>query len=390
MGYLKRLGDKKYRIVYDVAPRDGKVRQQKTETLVGVTKPEAEAYLAKRKSETNFGLRIPEEVAIATLYERFRESRVVARRSPKTIERYDQLYNSYIGPAFGHLQVQNLRQEHLCAAYVRWSKKGVGGRPLGARSLRHIHDLIRAMLHYAIRKELVARNVATLVSDELPAVPQANPKALSEADLKKLLACAEDPSAWAQSHRTVSAHSWFPLAVRFAVYTGTRRGETLATRWSDVNLEEASALISRSLLQTKGGLLFKTTKNGKSRMVSLPASLVASLLEHKRKQDQERDFFGKAYEDNDLLFAMPDGKAVVPWTFTKSFSYLVQRAGVPYVRLHDLRDTHASLLAKHRVPIEVVSKRLGHAKIDTTVSRYLHVYRDRDDEAAAIFDKAVS
>jgi integrase len=52
-----------------------------------------------------------------------------------------------------------------------------------------------------------------------------------------------------------------------------------------------------------------------------------------------------------LAFATPDGKAVVPWTFTKSFSYLVQRAGVPYIRLHDLRDTHASLLAKHRVPI---------------------------------------
>jgi len=390
MGYLKRVGDRKYRIVYDVPPRGGKARQQKTETLVGVTKPEAEAYLAKRKSETNAGLRIPEEITIATLYERFRESRVVARRSPKTIERYDQLYDSYIGPAFRHLPVQALRQEHLSAAYSRWSKKGVSGRPLGARSLRHIHDLIRAMLHYAVRKELAVRNVATLVSDELPASPQANPIALSEAHLKKLLASAEDPSSWAKVRGTVSAHSWFAQAVRFAAYTGARRGETLAMRWSDVHLEEATAVIARSLTQTKAGLSFKVPKNGKTRTVILPQSLVQSLREHKGNQVRGRKFFGATYEDNDLIFAMPDGKAVVPWTFTKSFSYLVQRAGVPYIRLHDLRDTHASLLAKHGVPIEVVSKRLGHSQVGITFERYVHVYRNRDAEAAAIFDEAVA
>jgi|HubBroStandDraft_6_1064221.scaffolds.fasta_scaffold350896_2 integrase len=81
---------------------------------------------------------------------------------------------------------------------------------------------------------------------------------------------------------------------------------------------------------------------------------------------------------------------VPPWTFTASFSYLVERAKVPYIRLHDLRDTHASLLAKHGVPLEVVSNRLGHSAIGITADRYLHIYRSRDAQAAAVFEKIAS
>ncbi len=65
----------------------------------------------------------------------------------------------------------------------------------------------------------------------------------------------------------------------------------------------------------------------------------------------------------------------------------MQRAKVPRIRLHDLRGTHASLLAKHGVPLEVVSKRLGHATIGITAERYLHIYRERDQEAAAVFER---
>lgn len=65
----------------------------------------------------------------------------------------------------------------------------------------------------------------------------------------------------------------------------------------------------------------------------------------------------------------------------------MERAKVPYIRLHDLRDTHASLLGKHGVPLEVVSKRLGHATSGITAERYLHVYTERDAVAAAVFEQ---
>ncbi len=389
MGYLKRIADKKYRIIYDVPSTIGK-RRQKTETLAGMTKAEAEAYLAKKKSQVGSGLHIYEEASLAMLFTRFMDSRRLANRSPKTLERYEHIYRSYIGPAFKDVPVRSLRQGHLSETYARWANKGVSGRALSARSLRHIHDLIRAMLNYAVRKDLALRNVAALVSDELPKAPTPNPTAHDEANLRQLLHCADAPSGWARSHKTVSAQPWFAPAVHFSASTGTRRGETLALRWSDVDFKERIARISRSLCQIKSGLLFKEPKNGKPRTVVLPLSLVETLRAHRERQDKERDLFGSAYRENDLVFAMPDGRPVVPWTFTTSFRHLVKRAGVPYIRLHDLRGTHASLLAKHGVPLEVVSKRLGHSSIAVTAERYLHVYRDRDADAAAVFDRLIS
>ena len=90
------------------------------------------------------------------------------------------------------------------------------------------------------------------------------------------------------------------------------------------------------------------------------------------------------------MFARPDGSALTPWNFGASFRDLVRRGGVTRIRLHDLRDTHASLLAKAGVTIEVVSKRLGHATIAITVDRYLVVYRDRDEAAASAFERLVA
>lgn len=95
------------------------------------------------------------------------------------------------------------------------------------------------------------------------------------------------------------------------------------------------------------------------------------------------------YQDQGLVFARPDGSTFTPWNLGPSFSDLVRRAGVTRIRLHDLRDTHASLLAKAGVAIEVVSKRLGHSNIAITVDRYLVVYRDRAEAAASAFERLV-
>lgn len=388
MGYLKQIGDKKWRIVYDAAPSNGP-RQQKTETLFPFTKAQAKLILAKREADVASGKYVTEDIAVSTLFERFIESKKVAQRAPKTIERYGTIYATYLGPEFGEVILRNLRQHHLTNAYAGWLAKGKSGRALSARTLHHIHDLLRAMLNYAVRKGLVTQNVAILVSEDLPRTSKPESVALTEDELRQLLASAQAPSEWAQKRRVVSAQSWFAPAVWFGAYTGARRGETLAVRWRDLDLEQQEVTIRQSLTETKaGGLQFKETKNRKRRTITLPPSLVNILRAHRAEQDRDREFFGSAYKDDDLVFAAPDGSPVAPWSFTASFRYLVQRSKVTYIRLHDLRDTHASLLGKHGVPLEVVSKRLGHESIAITAERYLHVYRERDAEAAAVFERA--
>jgi integrase len=111
----------------------------------------------------------------------------------------------------------------------------------------------------------VLQNVAVLVSEDLPHARRPDSVALTEEQLKTLLVCAQNPTKWARPHGEISAQGWFAPAVWFAACKGARRGETLALRWSDLDLEQMAAVIRRSMTETKaGGIQFKEPKNWKA------------------------------------------------------------------------------------------------------------------------------
>ena len=97
--------------------------------------------------------------------------------------------------------------------------------------------------------------------------------------------------------------------------------------------------------------LLQGTKNGKARTIALPGPLGAILEEHRKRQQQERKALGTGYNDGDLMFARPDGSFVQPWNYASAVRDLAQRVGVKPITLHDLRDTHASLLSSERRPV---------------------------------------
>jgi integrase len=387
MGSVKRLRDKVYRIVYDASSTNGK-RNQKRETLYNVTKSEAEETLAKRKERAKHrqGLRNP-DITVAELFGEFFE---IKRRtlSASGYERYEGMFRNYVGPAIGNLKVSDLRPAHLIDAYAKWSAQGVSGRPLSGRSVHHLHDLIRCALNFGVRREWVARNVAAcLETEDLPKATKPEPIALNEAEMAALLSAARHPSERAKRSGGPSAEPWFYPAVALAIYTGARRGEVLGLRWLDVDFESNTVTIRRSLTRTHSlGLFFKEPKSGKARTITMPCTLAGILKQHRETQDHERTLIGTGYKDDDLVFARPDGSLVNPRSFGNRVIELATRAKVTPITAHCLRDTHASLLAKKGVPLEVVSKRLGHADIRITAERYLHVYRESDAAAARALD----
>ena len=131
-------------------------------------------------------------------------------------------------------------------------------------------------------------------------------------------------------------------------------------------------------------------KNDKERTLVISESLSEILRAHLNIQATEKAALGTAYRDEDLVFARADGSPIDPWNFGRAVLDCIKRAKVTPITLHGLRDTHASLCAKAGVPLEVVSNRLGHASIGVTASRYLHVYSDRDADAADAFDRLIS
>jgi integrase len=162
-------------------------------------------------------------------------------------------------------------------------------------------------------------------------------------------------------------------------------------RRQEVDFEGGAAIIRRSLTECRRArLTFKLPKNDKPRSVCISSCLGAILRSHQAVQAAEKIALGVAYKDEDLVFARSDGTPIAPWLFSSAFRKFVKRSCVRRIRFHDLRDTHASLLAKAGVPIEVVSKRLGHSTIDITVDRCVTIYRDRDVAAAQAFERLMS
>ncbi len=171
-----------------------------------------------------------------------------------------------------------------------------------------------------------------------------------------------------------------------------RRGELLALRWNDVDLSSGTIVVRRSLQETRDGLTFKPPKTAKGqRRVTLPAMTTEALRRHRAAQSEQRLALGDAWsrDPEDLVFPLADGRPWPPDSFSSAFKELVARCGMPTLRLHDLRHTHATQLLRQGINVKVVSERIGHSTTAFTMDTYAHVLPGMQEDAAARVDEAL-
>lgn len=183
---------KKYRIEYDVPPADGRPRQQRRETIIGVTKHEAEAIRAKRVEAVKKGEYICDTdmaMAMAHLFEKFMATRR-KRLAATSVDRYASLIATYVNPELGSVKVAALRKPHLIAAFEAWQDRD--GRRPGWRTIKHAFDLLRAILNWAVRCDYASSNVAAKIAPEdLPRTRKPESTVLDETELRRLLETAK-------------------------------------------------------------------------------------------------------------------------------------------------------------------------------------------------------
>jgi integrase len=123
-----------------------------------------------------------------------------------TYDRCGMFGKLYLLPLFDSMKVRDIRQSHLVSAYVNWRANGSRNKAISGRTVRHVHDLMRRVLNYGVRRDLVARNVATLIAPEdLPKASKPEPKALDEAEVKRLLETARKSSGRSTKRGYLSA-----------------------------------------------------------------------------------------------------------------------------------------------------------------------------------------
>ncbi len=105
---------------------------------------------------------------------------------------------------------------------------------------------------------------------------------------------------------------------------------------------------------------------------------------------EERLFHGKDYEDNDLVICTRTGKPMIPRNLCKEFYNLTEKLGLPKIRFHDLRHTHATMLIQQNVNVKLIADRLGHSDIETTLNTYIHVFPDMQKSVSEKLDKIMN
>ena len=182
----------------------------------------------------------------------------------------------------------------------------------------------------------------------------------------------------------------FYMPAMISVTTGLRRGEVLALRWKNLNLETGSMVVRESLEKTnKGGLRFKEPKSKKSRHVALPMLLVEELRQHQVKQAENMFRLGIRQTDEMLVCCRYDGEPMDPESLSREFPNAVVKAGLPRITFHGLRHPHATQMLKNGTPMKVASERLGHSGIAITMDLYSHVQPGMQEEAAELVDNAL-
>jgi integrase len=381
-GNITRRGAHSWRLKFEGGERDpltGK-RQTRFVTVRG-TKSQAQAKLRELLTEIDKGSFVePSKLTIAEhVRARVTQWEAASVISAKTAERYRELVENQIVPHIGDKTLQKLKPADIenwhTALRTNGRKDGKGG--VSARTIGHAHRVLSKALRQAARHDLVAKNVAA--EEGAPKVDADEVVILTDDQIAELLTKLAGRAIYSR--------------VIVALFTGARRGELLALRWSNTDLETKVIQIREALEETKAnGIRFKRakTKNGR-RDITLPDIVVDALREHRRQQLELRMALGLGkLADDALVFPALDLGPQSPRAFSGDWADAAERIGMGDITLHALRHTHASQLIDAGVDVVTISKRLGHASPNITLQIYAHLFRKRDDKAADAINAALA
>ena len=373
-GSIEKRGKNSYRLIvsegYDLHGKP--MIHRKT---VHGTKKDAQVELAKFVTEVQNGLVVDgKSLKFSEFTEIWKRDYGSKELAPSTYKRYCRMLETRLLPYFGHFYINKIRPTDIMKFYdllekdtqlVR--KKGNNGsktkKPLSGKTILEHHRLLRAMLHRAVYWQLIVANPAERVQP--PKARKPKRKSYDDEQTKILLENLE---------LLPSEDAKYKVAIILTVFTGVRLGELMGLEWQDVDFKNGILSINRSSQYLADmGVFTKVPKTESSiREIAIPEFIISLLEEYKLWYEEQKSIYGELWTNSDRLFVQADGKPMHPSTISKWFVRYVAQIGLPVINFHGLRHTNASLLVAQNIDIAVISARLGHAQISTTLDFYVH------------------
>ena len=371
-GQIIKRGDKTW-VVRIFMGRDGAGKRHYMNKTIRGNKKDAETFLSKTQTQISSGTFVePSLLTIDEYLDKWLDAAARPRLSERTLADYSEVLKRYVRPKLGNTTLSQLQPLEIQELYSEMQERG-----LSARTVRGTHVVLSSALKQAVRWRMLFVNPAQSV--ELPKRTRREMKALSASEATKFLEAAkEDPHG---------------LVFAFGLVTGMRPEEYLALQWKDIDLQQGTATVQRTLCwrrQKGGGWYFGEPKTSQSRRtVPFPASIVRELGRHKARQAETRLKMGRDYQTLDLVFATASGGPLHSENLaTRNFRAIRQRASLPSsITPYSLRHTCATLLLLAGENPKVVSERLGHSSIVMTLDTYSHVLPSMQQAATEKLEK---
>lgn len=340
-------------------------RRYLSKTIHG-NKKDAERFLSATLRDRDLGVRVSEAKAtVAEYLERWLMEAARPKVTAKTLEGYRACVQNYINPRIGARQLSKVTGLEVQALYNAMSESG-----LSPRTVQYTGMILKQAIKQAVQWRMLTFNPCDAVKP--PKQVTAEMKALDPAQARKFLAVARE------DHH---AALW-----ELALTTGARPSEYLALKWDDIDWQNGMVRIQRSIdRKPNGEWSFGENKTQRSRRpIKLHGTALDALRRWRETQDAMRREARENWQDHGLIFTAENGSPLDRHNLARrNFRRILNAAGLPKIRLYDLRHTYATLALSAGVPVKVVSEQLGHSGVALTLDTYSHVLPHMQDDAVA-------
>jgi integrase len=384
--------DKEWDAYYRCRPQPGERRKsdQKRERIVGLSKAEAVAYLENKLAKIALGKYLPPtNVKVADYLRQSIEDRLtLGKIGQSQFERYQLALRQILFKLDGNLRLEEVQPLDISRCISGLIKSGGGrfdkktgkpqGTPLQRTTVRehHFFGILSAAFSKAVSDGLIDRSPCT--KDHAPTPEHYERHHLNLVELVAFL------------DRIESEAPVVYIAALLGGLAGLRRGEVLALRDIDVDLQQGVVTVRHSVEESAHGCSIKVPKSGKVRRVQIPPSAVAKLAAHRLEQGLLRERIGDAWNaEGWVVPGLTTGRMQFPSKFSQYYTAAVRRLGRPEVTFHCLRHSYVTALVTLGVDVKTTADQAGHASAVTTLGTYTHGQRGAREAAATIFETAL-
>ncbi|MDH2882397.1 tyrosine-type recombinase/integrase [Bacillus cytotoxicus] len=300
----------------------------------------------------------------------FKERRILFQKT--TLDYETILYTNVISKKIGHFKLQQIQPMHI----QNIINEIVADNHYSPRTIRLIFQIINGSLTRAKTMKLIKDNPA-----EGTRLPKIKKRELN-------IWTTDQVNEFINKSCTLKRVTRCRIGYVIIALSGCRQGEALGIRWRDIDFKKGIIHIRQTV--TQDGRIKTGAKTDSSiKSIHIPSILIEELLAHKDRIENEKQQLGEKYNDFDLVVCTQNGKPIIPRNFRQFFKETTKRIGLPQIRVHDLRHTHATILIEQNVNVKLISSRLGHSSIKTTLDIYSHVLPSMDKSISDEIEKII-